>query len=290
MKIYDCFTFFNEIDLLKIRLEYLYDYVDKFVISESNLTFAGQKKPFYFLNHKKEFSRWQNKIVYLQCYPNINNLVFDKPKKYNPRHGAWSIEALQRNFLATGIVNLKESDLFILSDLVEIWNPRILKDPILKQDSFESASIEMSFHYFFMNCRGIGSENSSWTLPLIIKNSFFKKNSSKGLNSFRTREIFKKSIFKKTIAKPSLIKNGGWHFSYLGGPQSVINKIESFSHQELNNNKNKEIKKIKRCIDLGIDPFERKSYIWGFYPINFYPQSLQSLMKKYPHFIKKSLM
>ena len=67
MKIYDCFTFFNEIDLLKIRLEYLYDYVDKFVISESNLTFAGQKKPFYFLNHKKEFSRWQNKIVYLQC-------------------------------------------------------------------------------------------------------------------------------------------------------------------------------------------------------------------------------
>jgi len=46
MKIYDYFTFFNEIDLLKIRLEYLYDYVDKFVISESNLTFSGQKNHF----------------------------------------------------------------------------------------------------------------------------------------------------------------------------------------------------------------------------------------------------
>ena len=37
MKTFDCFTFFNELDLLKIRLELLEDVVDYHVIVESNL-------------------------------------------------------------------------------------------------------------------------------------------------------------------------------------------------------------------------------------------------------------
>ena len=31
MKIYDCFPFYNELDLLELRLEELYDHVDKFL-------------------------------------------------------------------------------------------------------------------------------------------------------------------------------------------------------------------------------------------------------------------
>ena len=41
--IYDCFTFFNELDLLDIRLNILNDYVDKFVIVESTKTFTGKE-------------------------------------------------------------------------------------------------------------------------------------------------------------------------------------------------------------------------------------------------------
>ena len=44
MKIYDCFQFFNELDLLEIRLELLYDYVDYFVISETDKTHSNQPK------------------------------------------------------------------------------------------------------------------------------------------------------------------------------------------------------------------------------------------------------
>lgn len=36
MAIYDCFTFFNEIELLDIRLNLLNDVVDYFVIVEMN--------------------------------------------------------------------------------------------------------------------------------------------------------------------------------------------------------------------------------------------------------------
>lgn len=45
--VYDCFTFFNEYELLELRLETLYNAVDYFVISESNKTHAnylGKKK------------------------------------------------------------------------------------------------------------------------------------------------------------------------------------------------------------------------------------------------------
>lgn len=47
MKIYDCFMFFNELDLLEIRLNIFKDKVDKFVIVEQNTTHQGQKKSLY---------------------------------------------------------------------------------------------------------------------------------------------------------------------------------------------------------------------------------------------------
>lgn len=45
--IYDCFSFFNELDLLEIRLNVLKDVVDRFVLVEAGETHAGKPKPFY---------------------------------------------------------------------------------------------------------------------------------------------------------------------------------------------------------------------------------------------------
>ena len=42
MKIYDCFTFYNELDLLELRLRETYDHVDVFVIAEATRTFQGR--------------------------------------------------------------------------------------------------------------------------------------------------------------------------------------------------------------------------------------------------------
>ena len=41
--VYDCFQFFNELDILKLRMHVLNDVVDKFVISEATVTFSGRK-------------------------------------------------------------------------------------------------------------------------------------------------------------------------------------------------------------------------------------------------------
>ena len=50
-RVFDCFTFYNELDLLHVRLEELYDFVDYFILCEAPLTFRGNPKKMYFEEH-----------------------------------------------------------------------------------------------------------------------------------------------------------------------------------------------------------------------------------------------
>jgi hypothetical protein len=54
--IYDCFPFFNELELLEVRLNELDGLVDKFVLVEATRTFAGQPKSLYFAENRDRFA------------------------------------------------------------------------------------------------------------------------------------------------------------------------------------------------------------------------------------------
>ena len=56
--VYDCFCFFNELDLLEIRLNTLDKVVDRFILVESQLTHSGHSKPLYYANNKHRFSKF----------------------------------------------------------------------------------------------------------------------------------------------------------------------------------------------------------------------------------------
>ena len=62
--VYDCFPFFNELDILDLRLNILDQYVDYFVLSESVLTFSGQSKPLYYEENKDLFKKFNHKIIH----------------------------------------------------------------------------------------------------------------------------------------------------------------------------------------------------------------------------------
>ena len=64
MKIFDVFTFYNELDLLELRMNILGNSVDYFVINEANITFTGKPKPLYFAENRKRFKKWDDKIIY----------------------------------------------------------------------------------------------------------------------------------------------------------------------------------------------------------------------------------
>ena len=99
MKLYDCFQFFNEFDLLEIRLDLLYEYVDYFVISETNRTHSNISKPFYFEENKHLFEKYMDKIIHIkEDYPE-DILHFNKKeentlynKQYNKISDIYDIE------------------------------------------------------------------------------------------------------------------------------------------------------------------------------------------------------
>ena len=71
-KVIDTFIFGGELEILKMRLDYLYDSVDYFVFSESNKTHNGQKKDLILY-------RTYNPIDYPK-YDNYDAINIDKTK------------------------------------------------------------------------------------------------------------------------------------------------------------------------------------------------------------------
>ena len=61
MKIFDCFMYMNEDVVLDLRLNYLNEYIDQFIIVESTFFHNGQKKKLNFNIEKfKKFNVRKN--------------------------------------------------------------------------------------------------------------------------------------------------------------------------------------------------------------------------------------
>lgn len=201
--IYDCFYFFDELDLLEIRLNILNDFVDYFVISESNESFNGNKKELYFNQNRNKFKKFENKIIYnlVDDFPNnkeILNKAYNSPNTGNKAHW-WIREFYQKELIIKSLQNCVDDDIIFLSDLDEIWNPELL--PIEIEDDKVYRPIQKAYP-FYLNTKS-DQPYSDWTGTRICNFKTFKKY---GANHVRTeREI---------TGIP--INNGGWHFSWLG--------------------------------------------------------------------------
>ena len=243
-KIYDCFLFNDELDLLEIRLNELDDVIDYFVLVEAPYTFSNKEKPLYFEDNKERFSKFLHKIKHI--------VVKEKPKIVDN----WSIEEYQRNSISKGLEDCKDDDIIIISDLDEIINKKILKQKI---NSIYSLS--QNLYYYYLNCYN----NTKWEMAKIGKYYYIKNYS---INDVR-----------KLINVP-IITEAGWHFSYVGGVKSIINKIESFSHQEFNQSKFKDIKYLQSIINSGKDLFQR-DMSFNFVSVdNTFPKFVQDNKEK----------
>ena len=94
--IIDCFLFFQELDILEIRLKYLYDFVDKFIIVEANESFAGNKKEFNFENNINLFKKYIDKIDYYKIKDRHKN--YDLLMQYLKKKNDINLKKI-RNFL-----------------------------------------------------------------------------------------------------------------------------------------------------------------------------------------------
>jgi hypothetical protein len=111
--IVDCFTFFNELDVLELRLSLLDTVVDRFVLCEAPVTFRGDPKPLYYAQNRDRFARWKDRIVHL---------VYDAAPDANP----WQNEWRQRAHLTSALAQAEPDDLILIGDVDEIPAPELV--------------------------------------------------------------------------------------------------------------------------------------------------------------------
>jgi hypothetical protein len=203
--IVDTFPFYNELDILELRLRTLDTVVDRFVLCESPFTFRGGTKPLYFQENAERFARWRDRITVL-TYPGP------------PIDDPWEFETRQRDYLMRGLAGTcADDDLVLLSDADEIPFPEnIARAP-------QPGGIVLHWMSIFRGYLNRADANGEPVIP--------------GTRTMFYRDIpalFEGRLGRIRLEPHPLIENvyGGWHFTSLGGVDVMRAKMDTYSHTE----------------------------------------------------------
>lgn len=263
MSIIDTFPYFNEKELLELRINLLNDHIDKFLIIDANRTHKGENKPFTCKDTLKDLGLFTDKTQVIEL---------DLPS-YIEEPNPWVRERIQRNAAAKFI---SENDIAIVSDCDEIIDPNYIEYyiDIAKKHPNNILRIPM----VLLNCRGdliVCDENNNeriCTSPFFcLKHhlneytlSDIRESNAYGKNNIKHKDIF--------TTENSIIDKAGWHFSWMGDENRLKNKYESFAHGH-------EVNLIDNYIpkENSTDPLGRKDYILKKYDIVNLPSKIFEL-------------
>lgn len=200
--IIDAFLFYNEVKLLLYRLRCLWNDVDKFVIVDCTHTFSSKPYENFFNKNRALFEPYMSKIVHVTFKSNLHL-------------NAWVNEIEQRNHILTVLdgMNLNPQDLVIFSDVDEIPNMKTVKNVTT------IACINQIIYVYNIYQR----TPDNWYKVFVTRWS----ERPRILCLHRVRTVADRNPINPT-------QNGGWHLSYFGNKDYIVNKLQSFAHQDLN--------------------------------------------------------
>ena len=219
--IYDCFTFFNELDLLEIRLNILKDVVDKFVLVEAGETHTGKPKPLYFKENESRFAEFKDRIVYVGI------------DKFPAGHDAWWNENYQRNMILEGLVGASPDDVVMISDMDEFPRPEVVACVAKKKGVWRFNHVSYGFYLNFIDlrCRNMcGTKLLSYhdlTTGFDGVETNYNEFLPKDLNDGTTVTKIRRRPFPACRGGERLLKNAGWHFTCLGGAKALLTKMRA---------------------------------------------------------------
>jgi beta-1,4-mannosyl-glycoprotein beta-1,4-N-acetylglucosaminyltransferase len=223
--LYDCFLFFNELDLLELRLNELAEVVDHFVLAESEFTFTGLRKPLYFAENKRRFSDFLSRITHLVV-------------PHDPSASAWEAQYHQRRSLACGLLEARDDDLVLVSDVDEI--PRALTLAQVKATPPAPGEIlcfELRMYYYFVNLEAPEVWRRSG--PRCGLRSTCRDLQSvrniRGRDPGQVRDLLRAiraCAELRGLVRRTAVRDAGWHFSYLGGATAIGEKVAAVSSRK----------------------------------------------------------
>jgi len=253
-KIYDCFLFNHELDMLNLRLNEMDKYVDKFILIESRESHSGKEKKLYFQKNRNLFKNFLKKIEHVVI--DLPSEVYYEP---NPKPSNdierlnWFRENYHRNSIKDVLERIKpnDDDIILISDVDEIWDDNILKRLKYNQIEFEKFKtikqrwLQWSFKWDF--------ENITWPGPAFCRWSYLKTTTPQKIRNFR----YNKETHLNDV--------NGWHLSWFGNVDFNLYKLRNFAHQELSKTTREELEKM---INEGylFDGYKMTQLNWDYYP------------------------
>ena len=230
MKIFDCFMYYNEDIVLDLRLNYLNNFVDHFIIIESTFDHRGKRKKLNF--NIEKFTKFKNKISYfiLDDQPKdieeveANDSEDIKSSKYILN--GYKRDHFQRNYINEGIKDAKEEDIIIISDIDEIPKLKNIKFEKIKNKLiiFKQKMCYYKFNLFQKDYDWFGSRACS--KKMLRSPQWLRDIKSKQYPIWRIDLLFS----KKKYSNIHMVNDGGWHFSYLNTPELIEQKLKSYTH------------------------------------------------------------
>ncbi|PWC39405.1 hypothetical protein TSO352_04375 [Azospirillum sp. TSO35-2] len=207
-RVFDGFTFFDEVELLEIRLHELHPVVEAFIVVEATHTHTGAPKPLVFQQCRERFAAYADRIVHV---------VTDLGAGSGEPAFAWQREARQREAILGGLTGCRDDDLIIVSDLDEILRRSVverLREGEAAVDGVLRPELELFFHRLNRRAR------RTWLGAAVAPYRIVRR-----LGTNLMRYLAKQQV-------GHVIPDAGWHFTWMGGATRVLAKAEAYAHEE----------------------------------------------------------
>lgn len=283
LRIYDLFPFFNELELLEIRLHELDPVVDIFVLVEAKHTF--QKKP-------KELLFQQNRERFAPFLPKIRHIVVEKLPSFFYKWripNAWDVSDYQKGQAARGLFDAQVEDRIIFSDVDEIPRAEAVREFAHKPGItvFE----QRLYAYYLNNLCVFYDTHGKECVAQYTRDGIGWWRGSVMLD-FATFCRLGKSIKKMRLLhdlpepQVQVAQDAGWHFTSIGDVERIIRKLESYEHSEANTEENKNRKRMQERIASGKSIFSDNKSRFRPVPLDdSFPQYLVQNQQKFRHLL-----
>lgn len=289
MKIFDCFPYFNEVELLELRIRMLQDHVSGFIITEGDLTHSGQPKPYTCWHTLQKMNVCLDKIRVVHA--NLPSLA------QNSNH--WSRERAQRDCAAQFF---EPHAVYIVSDCDEIIDPQFVK-------IFAQAAVDDPHHIYRLSLAWLNARadlrvcdphgnHAQFLNPFVCMQSHVTHVTLSDIREDQACQLHRlpwPSLFMLDAAGRPV--DTGWHFSWMGGNERMKQKMRSYAHCDdpqqgifqtaiapINSDAMRQYLNNYKPAPGSHDPYGRSDYFLKQYPRHHLPACLQELTHLHKYF------
>ena len=195
-RVWDCIMLRDELEMLECRLRELDGKVHKTVVVEARTTHRGDPKPLHYMDNRERFAPWADRIIHV---------VADLPVHPDP----WVREHSQRDAALRALTDADPGDMVLIADVDEIPSVAALE---ARPDGAAALSMRLAMY----------------AVDLLYPQDHL-------CSVIARAGVIGSSLASVRDSRYSMpvIRDGGWHLTWLGGVEGQREKLRVTCHTEM---------------------------------------------------------